>query len=46
VNVYELIAENWGIVVKEGEKPSAEQLAIKAVYTYLSYSYWYTALSS
>ena len=31
----------WGIKVPEGTKPSDSQLALKKVYSYLSYSYWY-----
>lgn len=35
------IEELWGIKVAKGTKPSNEQLELKKVYSYLSYSYWY-----
>ena len=41
-SVYKSTEEIWGIRVPEGEKPSPEQLKLKAVYSYLSYRYWST----
>lgn len=31
----------WGINVPKGTKPTNQQLLLKEVYSYLSYSYWY-----
>lgn len=41
VAIHESIAGLWGINVPEGLKPTEEQLRLKQVYSYLSYSYWY-----
>ena len=42
IGIYASLDELWGIRVAEGEKPSTEQLRLKAVYSYLSYRYWST----
>jgi hypothetical protein len=39
--IQQQIADLWGIVVPAGGKPSDDQLKLKGVYSYLSYSYWY-----
>lgn len=39
--VHEAITNRWGIEVPKGAKPTKEQLELKEVYSYLSYSYWY-----
>lgn len=31
----------WGIKAPAGQKPSEQQMKLKEVYSYLSYSYWY-----
>jgi hypothetical protein len=40
-SVHEAVTELWGIDVPKGAKPTKEQLELKKVYSYLSYSYWY-----
>lgn len=35
------IQSKWGISVQKGQRPTEEQLQIKEVYSFLSYSYWY-----
>jgi hypothetical protein len=40
-DVYLAIAKLWGISVPKREQPSEEQLKLKPLYSYLTYSYWY-----
>jgi hypothetical protein len=39
--IQENIETRWGINVPKGQKPTDEQLQLKEVYSFLSYSYWY-----
>ena len=39
--IHEQIQAKWGIDVPRGSSPTADQLRLKAVYSYLSYKYWY-----
>lgn len=41
MDFYEQKQALWGIAVPSGGKPTAQQLELKKVYTYLSYEYWY-----
>jgi len=41
VNLHERKQYLWNIDVPPGAKPTARQLELKKVYTYLSYEYWY-----
>lgn len=38
---YNAVQDLWGIEVAKGAKPSEVQMRKKAVYSFLSYSYWY-----
>jgi len=40
-DVHTQVASLWGLGIKKGEKPSPEDLLLKELYSYLSYSYWY-----
>lgn len=39
--IQEDIQARWGINVPKGQNPTEEQLQVKEVYSFLSYSYWY-----
>lgn len=39
--IHEKVVNLWGIDIPKGAKPTKEQLELKKVYLYLSYSYWY-----
>ncbi|MGA2322675.1 MAG: hypothetical protein ABSG22_02390 [Sedimentisphaerales bacterium] len=40
-HIQEEIQAKWGVIIPKGQKPSEDQLQLKEVYAYLSYSYWY-----
>ena len=42
IKIYLDIEDLWGINVPKGKKPPEDQLALKKVYSYLSYKYWST----
>jgi hypothetical protein len=41
VTIYSTIRNLWGLDVQKGRQPSEEQLTLKPLYSYLTYSYWY-----
>jgi len=41
VGVHTHVTSLWGLGLQKGEKPSAEDVLLKELYSYLSYSYWY-----
>lgn len=41
IETHKNITNLWGINVPRGAMPTKEQLELKKVYSYLSYSYWY-----
>lgn len=41
IAVHQAIDDLWGIVVAKDAAPTEDQLRLKNVYAYLSYSYWY-----
>jgi hypothetical protein len=38
--LYVAIENLWGVHIPKGQKPTPDQLALKKVYSYLSYKYW------
>lgn len=38
--VYDHMERLWGIKIKDGQKPTPNDLEVKSVYTYLQYNYW------
>ncbi len=41
IGFYQSVRNLWGIQVPSGAKITAEQVRLKKVYSYLSYTYWY-----
>lgn len=41
IGIHQQISQAWGLRLPATQKPTQEDLAIKGVYSYLSYSYWY-----